>query len=201
MTTVEQSADRCVVSTASLRLSFEHIADRWRHVVEVFENGEWHTALTSLEGVPSDTVPHSPPFQELRLEQIDEQTHEFQLFGRGSGHVYSAAVRIDGSLGCIDCDVCVKPRHAGLVSVAVSSYEFATADFVESAKRPSEYQFVLGVPGSDRRLLLGVTTVDGQPPAQLTLPSARVLQVACHDAAHAWNSAKSVRWRYRIQTA
>lgn len=194
--TVKQTADSYVVASATLRLIFERAADRWRHIVDVFANDDWLTVLTSVEGTPSETLPPSPPFQELRLEQLDDITHEFQLFGRGAGHVYSAAVRVDGVAASIDCDLCVKPRHPGLIERAVSTYEVCSSD---SINRASDSKIILNAAKANRRLSLESLPLDGHPPARWTLaPSPHHAQITCHDPAQSWAAAKTLRWHYRI---
>lgn len=91
-----------------MRLVFQLVGDRWQHAVALRGPDGWQPLLASIEGSPEQLVPPSPTFQELRLERIDAETAEFQVFGRAGHGVYSAAIRVSGADQSIDFDVAAR---------------------------------------------------------------------------------------------
>jgi hypothetical protein len=125
MLEVEQSADASSLRAGDLRLTFRYERDRWRHELAVRSESGWQTILTSIEGSPDEALPPSPSFQDLRLERIDDETGEFQLFGQAGHAVYSAAIRFDGRSQTISFDIAARAQRDRAERCATSLYELS----------------------------------------------------------------------------
>lgn len=199
---VEQSPAACSLCTPDLRLTFEHVSDRWRHTVSVRHREEWLPILTSVEGTPDEHAPPSPALQDLRLEMIDDQTSEFQLMGQSGRHIYSAAVRFDGAADRIDFDLCLRTRQPSLPMDAHSIYRIGESVSQQSIDEVRER--VLVVAGG-LRLAIAVVDIAGNPPEQRCRVgidySDRTIRVGCGVVEPLPPAGRRVRWRYQISLA
>lgn len=199
---VDQSPQACELRSDGLRLSFDFSpGDRWQHGLDVLSDNEWRRVLTSVEGLPDEPQPPSPAFQDLRLERIDSQTSEVQLFGQSGQRVYSAAVRFDGSRQEIDFDVCCRLPRQQIGPPLVSSYSLPLGQRMESREKDSE-QSRLWMPPLP--IEIEIPPLPNQSPTGwYTEPMSTgvSLQLGCFDVtpAAAQKSAVTVRWRYVIR--
>lgn len=195
MLTLEESADRIQVATPNLRLAFEQIGDRWEHSISLKAPAfEWRNVLKSIEGLPADSFPPSPAFQDLRLEKIDETTYEFQLLGQSGKNIYSAAVRFEGHNAAIDFDVCLRTRDH-LSDAACSTYSFT--DEAGCLLLPNNAGVCINSP----ELPLQIETVEipGYLLARFECESNNaVIHGVRSKSAGANHPPQSIRWRYRI---
>ncbi len=117
---VHQETDFLIVKTPGILLRFERAFDRWRHVIEPGEGGAW--LMTSVEGAADDPCPSSPAYQDLWFEDRGGGRCEIQLMGQAGGSIYSAAVAVDETAGCVSFDVCARRKRAGVQVTAQSRY-------------------------------------------------------------------------------
>lgn len=122
---IEQTADLCLLRSDGIQLAFVFDRDRWRHEISVCQPAGWQTLLWSVEGASDEAVPPSPAFQELRLEQIAEETWEYQLFGRAGSAVYSAAIRFEAANQFVSFDVAARGQREGAALCYGSTYDSA----------------------------------------------------------------------------
>lgn len=190
------------MESGPLRLTFDKsLGDRWQHSIDVRIGGDWRLLLASVEGTADETDPPSPAFQDLRLEIIDPQTAEFQLFGQAGRRVYSSAVRFDGSRGEIDFDVCCRLPSQLIGVPVISSYICPSGCSEVSATEESEptrlhlppHPLEIELPALPNQKSAGWRfTAETSPP---------VVQLGCFDVASpaAPTSMLTIRWRYVIR--
>jgi len=118
---VHRKTDSLIVKTAGFWLRFERVLDRWRHVIEPGEGGAW--GISSVEGAAEDPCPSSPAYQDLWFEDRGGACCEIQLMGQAGGSIYSAAVAVDETAGCVSFDVCARRKRAGVQVAAQSRYQ------------------------------------------------------------------------------
>jgi hypothetical protein len=200
---VDQSQHACELQSNGLRLSFDFSpGDRWQHRLDVLSDNEWRRLITSVEGLPDEPHPPSPAFQDLRLERIDSETAEVQLFGQSGQRVYSAAVRFDGSRDEIDFDVCCRLPRQQIGPPLVSSYSLPAGQRIESRAADS-VQPRLWMPPIP--IEIGIPALPNQSPAGWrigTMTTSVALQLGCFEVlpGAASKSAVTVRWRYVIHS-
>jgi hypothetical protein len=102
----------------NLRVVFERRADRWGHVIERLDNGDWHPWLTSLEGDATDDWPPSPPFQELHRTTLADGRDVILLVGRAGTSHWSGSVEISGESLVFD----IACRHSRAAEKLQSTY-------------------------------------------------------------------------------
>lgn len=117
---VEQSPHCLIVRLSRLILRFEWRHDRWHHVVESPNGGDWR--LVSVEGGPEDSLPCSPAFQDLWFERRDDSHCEVQLMGQAGVAIYSVAVHVDGERNRLEFDVCARRKKSAETFGATSQY-------------------------------------------------------------------------------
>lgn len=199
---VDQSPRAYEVRSNSLRLGFDFApGDRWRHWLDVRDNDVWPRLLSSLEASPDEAHPPSPAFQDLRLERLDSETAEFQVFGQSGQRVFSAAVRFDGLREAIDFDVCCRLPRQLIAAPLVSSYRLSTASTFDPVSEQPE-RAVLRLPPYP--IEIGFPSLPNQTPVawRITNDTAgAVLQLGCFDVATvpAAKSLVTIRWRYGIR--
>lgn len=115
---IQSETDFHQITTPDWQLVARRQTDRWHHALQLPVNGGWVTALASKEGAPDDFAPPSSAFQDMRLERLDAQTCELQLFGQCGKRIYSAAVRCQGN--SLTFDQCV--RVPQFLAFATSEY-------------------------------------------------------------------------------
>jgi hypothetical protein len=201
MIVVEKSAGAYTLGDAQFELAFRHVGDRWQHCVSVANRGEWFPLLTSVEGTPADAGPPSPPWQDLRFEQLADNVFEFQLMGQSRKGVYSAAVRLDGDAGTIDFDLCSRGRSQESPLCTASSYILPGDNLL-----PHIQQFSSGlvlVPLGGLAIDLSPVPISDSPVCECRLTTVqyvRQINVGCFDVTGPGLPGKgfSVRWRFRM---
>jgi hypothetical protein len=202
MLEVEQSAAASTLRSGNLQLSFHYDRDRWRHVLAIRGETGWETVLTSIEGSPEQTLPPSPSFQDLRLERIDSETGEFQLFGQAGQAVYSAAIRFDGKSQAISFDIAARAQREGGERCAMTRYELSPSVSVKNSEAPEKQvlgtvcgTLVLSVPQ-------GIVIDRSAHPSE---PGSSRLTVAMHGHSGGTSGdgtpSRNARWQYEIRFA
>jgi hypothetical protein len=202
MIVLEKSADHYSLRDADLELSFRHVGDRWQHCVSVRHDGQWRPLLTSEEGSPADDVPPSPPFQDLRFEQLAERVCEFQLLGQSGKGVYSGAVRFDGGSGTIDFDLCARGRSKETRLCTASRYVLAAEDLLPQVQQDGGLLalFVCG----GRSVEIEAVPIKDCPRTEcrlMTVDNVRRIDAGCFESTDLPGKVLSVRWRYRMNMA
>lgn len=199
MIELEKSADAYSLLDADFELSFRHVGDRWQNCVSVRHHGEWHPLLTSEEGVASNDVPPSPPFQDLRCEQVAEDIFEFQLLGQSGKGVYSAAVRFNGGARTIDYDLCARGRSMETPLCTASRYILAGNDWLLQVRQEPGL-LVLSARGG-RSVEIAPVPIQGSPRSECrltTVDNVRRIDAGCFETKNVPGKGLSVRWRYRM---
>lgn len=198
---VEQSADVNALRTGDLELTFRYDRDRWRHELAVRAESGWQTVLMSVEGLPDQALPPSPSFQDLRLERIDDETGEFQLFGQAGKAVYSAAIRFDGRLQTISFDVAARAQREGAERCAESRYEPAPP--VKPSDVHAAGNVALTAGGSS--LILSAsepgTVISAAPPTGSDLAPMIVAGFSLESTSGDAHPPRNARWQYEIRFA
>src|SRR5262249_783534 len=146
-------------------------------------------------GSPEETVPPSPPFQDLRLETFGDDTREFQLLGQAGRGAYSAAVRLEGETQTVTFDVAARAVREGAAICPPSR------DGV-----PAEPEIIRGLepgglllPGDGRNGLMFAA------PAALLCPQGPdagrlgLRSIATGPFVEGPSASRNVRWQYRIR--
>lgn len=93
-------------------VEFLREADRYRHEVLVRKNASWNVVFASIEGAPDDEWPHSPPLQELHVEQRAAGSEVALLVGRAGRSHWSLSVEADIARGALVFDVACRSSSA-----------------------------------------------------------------------------------------
>jgi hypothetical protein len=112
-----------------LRVVFYRHGDRIAHRIEVVDSAtnDWLPAFTSVEGMPDDSWPPSPPFQQLHVEERPTGSIVFLIGMAGRSH-WSAAIDVSTDRRSIRFDVAI--RYASVPQKLGSTY---------AEKRPMPY--------------------------------------------------------------
>lgn len=195
---VEQSADLNALQTCDLQLTFRYERDRWRHELSVRGESGWQTVLMSIEGLPDQVLPPSPSFQDLRLERIDDETAEFQLFGQAGKAVYSAAVRFNGRSQSISFDVAARAQQERAERSATSQYDLSPP-VVVSTHGPSNR---ISLSAGCGALIVSASRPEISGPNSLRTETGpgRSLVIEGHSAATSGNAVppRNARWQYAV---
>jgi hypothetical protein len=202
MLEIDQTTDRYRLTSASLRLTFDRSGgDRWRHAIDVRIDNDWRRVLDSVEGTAAEADPPSPAIQDLRLEVLNPDTAEFQLFGQAGRRVYSAAVRFDGTHDAVDFDICCRLPTQHISGSVISSYVW-TSDCregpVPEGAQPTRLYLL---PHPIEIELPPSTDQSSGRWRTATHPSGPVLQLGrfADLPATTGSSLKTIRWRYVVR--
>lgn len=199
MLEIEKSAGTYIARSSDLRLRFEYREDRWCHEV-VCGTGGRSVILSSEEGTPNDPCPPCPAFQELRLETINADVCEFQLFGQAGKGIYSAAVRFDGNSGTITFDIAARANRAGAALCDRSTYVIQPMALVSK----SEVGLRFNLPGGAVQLSLTTSAGTKTEESDVVMSEARGAQriligQLTAGGTNAPRTAQNARWEYAFR--
>jgi hypothetical protein len=89
---LEEHLDVPAGDAGRLRVAFEHVGDRFRHVIGLSSAGEFRPLIASVEGDASQAWPPSPPLQQLHVESRGEQGDVALLVGMAGRSHWSLSV-------------------------------------------------------------------------------------------------------------
>lgn len=119
---LQSSSQHFVIRSGDLEVRFLLADDRWRHVLAVRDGACERILLESEEGAPGAGDAPSPPFQDLHLEDLGGDIHEFQLLGQAGHAVYSAAIRCEGQTERVSFDIFGRAKRVEGRCSACSTY-------------------------------------------------------------------------------
>jgi hypothetical protein len=199
MLQVEQSSDGYILQAGDLQLAFRHVRDRWRHELAIHSGSEWKVILVSSEGGPADSLPPSPPFQDLRLETLGDDTREFQLFGQAGHGAYSAAIRFEGNPQALSFDVAARATREGAAVCMTSAYEVPPTVAIIRISEP-ESLFLKGDAGPKLELTKDAAAASGA--ATMRNDAGRItIGHVLADVSGTAPAPRNARWQYRISVS
>jgi hypothetical protein len=92
------------IAGTALRVRFVRLADRYSHVIDVRDGGDWRTVLESVEGSADDAWPTSPPLQDVHIEQRPDGLQVALAVGRAGRSHWSLSIALDPASEAIEID-------------------------------------------------------------------------------------------------
>jgi hypothetical protein len=131
-----------------LRVEFERRGDRYAHVISrVGPGGKVRPLLESVEGLPTDDWPASPPLQSLHMQELPDGKRAALLVGMAGRSHWSASIEIAPGKAEIVFDIACRcgagrrqlgSEYRWLIEVADPRFEFAAADERTEVRRTEE---------------------------------------------------------------
>lgn len=134
---VTQTPGTCtILQDHHWKLLWTQKTDRWEHSLwrgrfaleSESEKVVWDPAVRSIDGLPADNWPPSPPWQDLFVEQKSLHQCEIQLLGQAAGNHYSGAIMWNELAREIHFDLAVRLQTAPPERWIVSQYQRAIPD-------------------------------------------------------------------------
>ena len=131
-----------VLQAGELKIGFEQRGDRWRHWIEiqVADTPRGFVRLESIECLPADAWPSSPPLQSIHIEQRPHDVVVALLVGMAGTSHWSLSVEVDPGASTASFDAACRTR--GDAASLRSTYRICQGTMPDRVKTVHETSLV-----------------------------------------------------------